>query len=389
MRAIGHLAPAHRDRADEGYSLEKERELIRNVAIQRGFELGTVFEGGRQTRSQALAAVESSRADVLIVPRVNSICSTRTELANVLHRSWREQWTLLVMDVGIDTTTPIGRAQAERVHAGSQGLNLLNLPPPELRLRVTGEEDADQFAFSGWVHVETYKRLLGEHGYALEGFQNILDFGGGPGRIVRHLEMRTGAAIALCDIDAPAVTWVAQNLPDVDARLTGELPPLPFEPRSFDLILCFSVFTHLDEGHQDAWLAELARVSKPSGLVMATVHGDCSWRHHVQWSQNRKLAKRLARRGFLYRHDDGWGDFYPDFYHTAFHQAFYIRRHWSRWFDVLDIVPGEHAGAHDFVVLRRPSVLDQPQRRTFGATGANVIEMLNTFGGRRGRSEHA
>ncbi|HEV2310599.1 MAG TPA: hypothetical protein VGU73_08755, partial [Acidimicrobiia bacterium] len=74
------------------------------------------------------------------------------------------------------------------------------------------------------------------------------------------------------------------------------------------------------------------------------------------------------RSGFLFRNDDWWGQYYPDYYHTAFHQPFYVRRHWSRWFDILDIVPG-HGGAHDFVLLQRRWTLRRARlraRRTAG-----------------------
>ena len=49
------------------------------------------------------------------------------------------------------------------------------------------------------------------------------------------------------------------------------MPHLPFEDRSFDLIYCGSVFTHIDD-LADAWLLELHRILTPEGRLYATIH---------------------------------------------------------------------------------------------------------------------
>jgi len=49
---------------------------------------------------------------------------------------------------------------------------------------------------------------------------------------------------------------------------------LPFEDGFFDLIFSVSIFTHLPEKMQIAWLEELRRASKPGALVLSSVHGE-------------------------------------------------------------------------------------------------------------------
>jgi SAM-dependent methyltransferase len=150
-------------------------------------------------------------------------------------------------------------------------------------------------------------------------------------------------------------------MPDVDVRVNPWLPPLQFADGAFDLVIVISVFTHLPRDYQDAWLAELQRVTRPGGVMLATAHGDAHWRQ--TWDVGFAAAPRrvrlrskllaLERRlcGFTHWRGDGWERFFPDYYHTSWHRPGYVRRHWSRWFDVVRIEEATEPGGHDFVVL--------------------------------------
>jgi SAM-dependent methyltransferase len=104
----------------------------------------------------------------------------------------------------------------------------------------------------------------------------VLDWGCGCGRISRHLPRHTDARIVGRDIDPVTVAWSAANLPG-DFRLSGLAPPLDLGDGSVDVILAQSVFTHLGEAAQRAWLAELARVLAPGGLLLLSFMDE---RHH-------------------------------------------------------------------------------------------------------------
>jgi SAM-dependent methyltransferase len=62
--------------------------------------------------------------------------------------------------------------------------------------------------------------------------------------------------------------WFAPS--DVRFETIGSWPPLPCEPSSVDLVVAYSVFSHLPENVATAWMAEFLRVLKPGGLVVAT-----------------------------------------------------------------------------------------------------------------------
>jgi SAM-dependent methyltransferase len=126
-------------------------------------------------------------------------------------------------------------------------------------------------------------------------------------------------------------------------------------------VIVISVFTHLPRDYQDAWLAELRRVTRPGGVVIATVHGESHWRQ--TWDVGFAAAPRRVRlrskllalerrlRGFTHWRGDGWERIFPDYYHTSWHRPGYVKRHWSKWFDVVRLEEATDKGGHDFVVL--------------------------------------
>jgi SAM-dependent methyltransferase len=105
----------------------------------------------------------------------------------------------------------------------------------------------------------------------------ILDFGCGCGRALRWFaQALPDAALHGVDVRRASVEWCAANLPGAYA-CTGTMPPLPFADASFDLVYALSVFSHLNLAQQHAWMRELLRVTKPTGLVLAsTLLGGCS-----------------------------------------------------------------------------------------------------------------
>jgi SAM-dependent methyltransferase len=234
------------------------------------------------------------------------------------------------------------------------------VPPPELRRRVTGTERADWFEQSGRLTVELYAAALATAGKTFADFSDVLDFGCGCGRVLRCLPgVAPAARLHGSDIDGPAVEWVRENLAGVRAVVNGGLPPVPFPDGAFDLVLAYSVFTHLDAAYQDAWLGELRRVTRPGAVLLLTVSGERMWEQtmresdHPRLDELRRMRPELDRDGFVFWTGEGWEQFFPDFYHTTFHLTHYVHAHWSRWFTVLGIHPGIAGLAQDIVVARR------------------------------------
>lgn len=246
----------------------------------------------------------------------------------------------------------------------------LPMPPDELIDRVVSgfsneqaEEHRAMFLQSGRRSLEDLEQALKAVGDTLSKHERILEFGCGCGRIMRWMEdLGSTRDLVGTDIDTRAIEWASENLPFARFDVNQGLPPMGYREGEFDLVVNHSVFTHLDEGYQDQWLAELQRIVSPNGLLVLSIHGEHAFQVterqlQADSSPQREWRARLERDGILYIADDAYvGSAFPDFYHSAFHAPWYVFEHWSRWFDVLAYLPRSSLDFQDQVVLRRRDV---------------------------------
>ncbi len=99
-----------------------------------------------------------------------------------------------------------------------------------------------------------------------------LDVGCGPGALTEQLVKRLGAqAVSAIDPSPPFVAAVLERFPGVDVR-SGAAEELPFPDDTFDRALAQLVVHFMAD--PVAGLKEMARVTRPGGLVAA-----CVWDH--------------------------------------------------------------------------------------------------------------
>jgi SAM-dependent methyltransferase len=240
------------------------------------------------------------------------------------------------------------------------------IPPADLILRVApsfGAADIEaaraSFDLGGLEHLQSFERALLAVGRSWTDFHRMLDFGCGCGRFVRHLgPLANTLTIEGTDIDAEMIEWCRTNIPFGKYAVAPHQPPLPYADHSFDLIINHSVFTHLDERHQDLWLTELQRIASPGATLLLTVEGTATWNRvreasvRVGESTDHWQAE-LESRGILFIAEDHFvGSTHPDFYHSTVHAPWYVFEHWTHYFDVVAYLP-EGSDTQDLVVLRR------------------------------------
>jgi SAM-dependent methyltransferase len=168
--------------------------------------------------------------------------------------------------------------------------------------------------------------------------KRVLDFGCGHGRTLRHfLTAAEEAEFIGCDIDGPSIAWLNEHLnPPVKGFVNQEHPPLPLADQSFNLIYAFSVFTHISD-QWSAWLLELHRLLAPGGILIASFLGEGMSEAIAgePWVEERVGMNVL-------RADQGWDEGGP----MVLMSPWWIREHWGRAFDIVDLrsiaVPGTH-----------------------------------------------
>jgi SAM-dependent methyltransferase len=240
------------------------------------------------------------------------------------------------------------------------------IPPADLVQRVTPPFKADElekalrsFDEEAVRSVRCLENGLAAIGRDLSDFERCLDFGCGPGRIMRWLgPLAEDVELHGVDIDGDAIAWAAEHIPYARFTVAPHEPPMAYPDGRFDLVINHSVFTHLDERMQDLWLGELRRVTRPGAVLLLSVHGP---RHfHIAEERFRgggedpePYRQRLESDGILFIAEDSYvGSTHPPFYHSTFHAPWYVFEHWHEFFHVRGYLP-EGADVQDMVVLER------------------------------------
>ena len=228
------------------------------------------------------------------------------------------------------------------------------LPPRPLALRAGVPDPADVLASYRAVGRDSRTTILGllaSDGVRF-GFQGarVLDFGCGSGKVMRHfLPEAEAGELWGCDIDAPSIEWINAELhPPLHAFTNGPVPPLHQPSGSFDLVWSVSVFTHLTD-HWAGWLAELHRVLRPDGLAIISFLGGAMYE---AWTGQAWEPDRIGMT--VLDHGQGWDLGGP----TVFHSPWWLREHWGRAFEIVQLREGSAPREHGLVLLRRRSGAD-------------------------------
>jgi len=105
------------------------------------------------------------------------------------------------------------------------------------------------------------------------GLSSIMDFACGFGRVSRILRAAfPGAQLSVCDISREAVDYCADKF-EAEPVYSNESPSGVAVPRSYDLIWCGSLLTHLDSSEFTRFLDLFHSMLLPGGLLVATTHG--------------------------------------------------------------------------------------------------------------------
>jgi ubiquinone/menaquinone biosynthesis C-methylase UbiE len=120
----------------------------------------------------------------------------------------------------------------------------------------------------------------------------LLEVGCGTGRVIISLKKRSGVAVHGVDI-SPKIISLAQEIYPEIANVVSAAPAedLPFQPATFDAVLCWGVFDLTDQGRA---LAAMMEVLKVGGKLLVTgKHAD----FHDDDTEALAAEKSLRYRG--------------------------------------------------------------------------------------------
>lgn len=220
----------------------------------------------------------------------------------------------------------------------------LPVPPAVLRMRVAGTGDFDWFLQGGDRAEAGIRAALSRHGAKPEQFNEVLDFGCGCGRVIRRWAGVSG--IYGCDLSAEAIAWCNANLRFAQFATNGSKPPLRYADASFDFVYALSVFTHLAEYLQDAWMRELRRVLRPRGWLLITTHGAGFMNHLSPHERARYDSGELVVQ---------WEGVAGSNLCSAYHPEAYVRGPFSTGFELLEFASEGALGnpPQDQILLRK------------------------------------
>jgi SAM-dependent methyltransferase len=224
------------------------------------------------------------------------------------------------------------------------------IPESNRRVRVMGFSPETSFRISGYTVFNQIRRALNQTvGRDLTQFGHVLDWGCGCGRVSRYF--RPPVAVTGVDVDPDNVRWCQQHLPHGRFLTIPLYPPTSLPAATFDLVFGISVMTHLREATQEQWLAELDRVTRPGGIVMLTFHGDAST---CLANPARQVWDQLRASGFVDTSNTVYDAALEEdgYYRNIYQTTEYVRRVWSRRFQVLDVLP-YYMSHQDVAILRK------------------------------------
>ena len=124
--------------------------------------------------------------------------------------------------------------------------------------------------WDGWEDLPALDRALAAElaSFPVSPAEAVLDVGCGTGNLTRAILSRLSASgkVTAVDISPRMIEAARRKIADPRADwLVADVRSLPLPPASFDRVICFSVWPHIDD--PDAAAEEIGRVLKPGGLL--------------------------------------------------------------------------------------------------------------------------
>lgn len=118
---IGYLRVSTEEQANSGLGIEAQREAIQRYAHQQGWTVVWYEDAGRSGANldrpalqEALARLHPKKRDVegLVVAKMDRLSRSVADFARLLELAQKRRWSVVAIDLGVDTTTAAGELVA-------------------------------------------------------------------------------------------------------------------------------------------------------------------------------------------------------------------------------------------------------------------------------------
>jgi cyclopropane fatty-acyl-phospholipid synthase-like methyltransferase len=205
--------------------------------------------------------------------------------------------------------------------------------PPEYFIYETYRLNYKWYYEDGKNTAEEIVRLFSKYYDLSKPDKTILDWGCGPGRIVRHLPaLLPDAEVYGTDYNENYIKWCSENLNGINFSVNKIDPPMNFASSFLDAIIGLSIFTHLSIKNHFEWINELHRIVKFGGGILITTQGE-AYRSELTATEKELFdSNQLVTRKYLNEGNRLYSSFQP----TEFVRELIVGK-----FQIIEHVPGK------------------------------------------------
>ena len=126
-RVLAYCRVSTDDQVNSGAGLTAQRTALEAEAVRRGWIATVVVEEGRSARDlnrpvllDALARLDAGEFDVLAVAKLDRLSRSVHDFTGLVKRADRRGWSVVCLDLGVDTTTAAGGFMANVMSATAE-----------------------------------------------------------------------------------------------------------------------------------------------------------------------------------------------------------------------------------------------------------------------------
>lgn len=234
--------------------------------------------------------------------------------------------------------------------------NMLEEFPNDVIQNRIGSPNSFHYSMMGLTLARQFVRVFEKYSERLWS-QNelIVDWGCGSGRVARHIikGLNPNQQFMGFDIDKSAIDWANANIADFFKQSRMD-PPLGIEAGAVDVLLAYSVLTHLSLNDLRKWVKEAARVLKKDGYFIFTILSDTAFVDLMPYAKTSIISEYCNKGIYDTQENDQLESMgvSGDYYRNVWLHKDFIKSEMQEFFEIVAVERNFHY-YQDVVVCRR------------------------------------